>query len=87
MNDHEITFRIVKRIGVLQTYDVGWSKELNIVSWNGSTPKYDIRDWSPDHERMTKGITMFEDEARNAAKILAEHFAKMDEKVSSTPVV
>ncbi len=41
----------------------GWTKELNKVSWNGAEPKYDIRDWSPDHEKMGKGITLTDDEA------------------------
>ena len=36
----------------------GWRKELNLVSWNGATPKYDIREWAPGHEKMGKGITL-----------------------------
>ena len=53
-----VTVEIVRRIGVIRELDNGWSRELNIVSWNGSEPKYDIREWSPDHERMSRGITM-----------------------------
>jgi hypothetical protein len=26
----------------------GWSKELNLISWNDRDPKYDLREWSPD---------------------------------------
>ena len=25
-------------------------------------PKYDIRDWAPEHEKMGKGVTLSEDE-------------------------
>ena len=39
-----------------------YHKELNIVSWFGKEPKLDIRGWSDDHEKMTKGISLTEDE-------------------------
>ena len=66
-----IAFKIVKHIGVIATYDNGWAKELNIVSWNDAVPKFDIRDWSPDHARMTRGITLHENEARSLMNVLA----------------
>jgi len=28
----------------------GWTNKLNLISWNGREPKYDIRDWAPKHE-------------------------------------
>lgn len=59
MNDR-ISFEIVERIGVLETYSSGWSKEVNLVAWNGNPPKYDIRDWSEDHMHMSRGITLTE---------------------------
>ena len=40
----------------------GWTKELNLISWNGRDPKYDIREWAPDHEKMGKGVTLSKDE-------------------------
>lgn len=58
----EFTFEVVKNIGVLSESAKGWRKELNIVSWNGGKPKYDIRDWSPEHDKMGKGITLNEEE-------------------------
>ena len=58
----EFTYEIVKEIGVLSESSRGWTKELNIISWNGREPKYDIRDWSPDRERMGKGISLSLDE-------------------------
>lgn len=54
----DISFEIVKQIAILSTSAKGWTKELNLVSWNGCTPKYDIRDWSPNHDKMGKGITL-----------------------------
>ena len=58
----EIKYEIVEKIGVLSTTDKGWSKELNLVSWNDREPKYDIRDWNENHDKMGKGITLTRDE-------------------------
>lgn len=58
----EITYEIVEEIAVLSESDKGWTKELNLVSWNGGEPKYDIRDWAPDREKIGKGITLTEEE-------------------------
>ena len=67
----EITFEIVKSLGVLSTSHTGWTKEVNLVSWNGREAKYDIREWSPDHQKMTKGITLTETERRALEEALA----------------
>lgn len=66
----EITFEITKHIGVLSTGSRGWTKELNQVSWNGAAEKYDIREWSSDHEKMSKGVTLTEKEAYNLMELL-----------------
>lgn len=58
----EIKYEIVKNIGVLSKSASGWSKELNLISWNDRQPKYDLRDWSADHEKMGKGVTLSQDE-------------------------
>ncbi|MBT7071359.1 MAG: hypothetical protein HN975_10785, partial [Anaerolineae bacterium] len=36
----------------------GWTKELNLISWNGRAAKYDLRDWAPEREKMGKGVTL-----------------------------
>lgn len=54
----EIKFEIKEHLGVISEKSKDWKKELNLVSWNGGEPKYDIRDWAPDHEKMGKGITL-----------------------------
>lgn len=54
----EFKFEIVEHLGVLSTSPNGWTKELNRVSYNGAEPKFDLRSWSEDHEKMSKGITL-----------------------------
>lgn len=54
----DIKYEIIQEISVLSESAKGWSKQLNLISWNGATPKYDIRDWAPNHEKMGKGITL-----------------------------
>lgn len=66
----EISFEIVEHIGVLSTGTKGWTKELNLVSWNGCEPKYDIREWSPEHDKMGKGLTFSKDELEELKDIL-----------------
>ena len=68
--ENEVRFEIVEPIGVLTEHDTGWKKELNIVAWNGNQPKYDIRDWNPDHTQMNRGITLTEDEMRSVTRLL-----------------
>ena len=68
----EITFEVTKEIGVLSENPNGWKKELNLVSWNGRKPKYDIREWSPDKTRMTKGITLSDEEIETLKSLLEE---------------
>lgn len=67
-------FEIIENIGVIANYQTGWNKELNIVAWNGGVPKFDIRDWAPGREHMTRGITLHENEARALYQLLSEHF-------------
>ena len=54
----DFRYDIVEEIGVLSENAKGWRKELNLISWNGATPKYDIREWAPEHEKMGKGVTL-----------------------------
>lgn len=58
----DIKYEIKEEIAVLSENSRGWRKELNLVSWNDGAPKYDIREWAPDHERMGKGVTLTEEE-------------------------
>ena len=68
----ELKFEIKEYLGVLSENAKGWTKELNLISWNDREPKYDLRDWAPDHERMRKGITLSADELAELKAILNE---------------
>lgn len=70
----EVTFEIVEQIGTISEGKTGWNKELNLVSWNGAEPKYDIRDWDEGHERMTRGITLTKAAAKRLCELLKEEF-------------
>lgn len=72
----DIKFEIKEELGVLSESAKGWKKELNLISWNGAVPKYDLRDWSPNHEKMGKGITLTAEEVHELYKILM----KLDEQ-------
>lgn len=68
----DITYEIIKSLGVLGESSNGWKKEVNIISWNGRKPKLDIRDWDENHERMGKGITLHGDEVEVLKSILED---------------
>ncbi len=59
----EVTFEILETLGILRKSNVGWTRELNIVRWNGGSARYDIRDWDPAHSKMGRGITFTKEEA------------------------
>ena len=66
----DIKYEIKEELGVLSENAKGWRKELNLISWNDAEPKYDIRDWSPDHEKMGKGTTLNADELTKLKEII-----------------
>lgn len=68
----DIKFEIKEELGTLSESPKGWTKEVNLISWNGAAPKYDIRDWAPNHKKMGKGITLAAEEAEALYKILAK---------------
>lgn len=72
----ELKFEITEELGILSENEKGWRKELNLVSWNEREPKYDIRDWNPNHKRMSKGITLTKEEAQALYEILKEEFGE-----------
>lgn len=66
----ELKYEIKEHLGTLSENAKGWTKELNKVSWNDYPPKFDIREWSPDHTRMGKGVTLSEEEFENLKKLI-----------------
>ncbi|MBU5269467.1 YdbC family protein [Clostridium sporogenes] len=65
-----IKYEIIEKIGQLSESSKGWTKELNLISWNGRDPKYDLRDWAPEHEKMGKGITLSKEELKELRDML-----------------
>ena len=74
----EIQYEIVKEIAVLSTGDSGYTKEINLISWNGKEPKYDIRSFSPNREKCGKGITLTESEAAALLEALQKELNSRD---------
>ena len=70
--DKTITFEIISQLGVLSENSKGWKRELNLISWNGDEPRYDIRNWDPKHERMSRGITLSKAEMNNLLLYMRE---------------
>ena len=68
----DFSYEIVKEVGVLSETSRGWTKELNQISWNGREPKYDIREWAPDHKKMGKGVTISKEEMENLKALLKD---------------
>jgi len=71
VKDGYFRYDIVEEIGVLSENAKGWRKELNLISWNGATPKYDIREWAPEHEKMGKGVTLTKEELEALKKLIS----------------
>ena len=60
----EIKYEVIETIGIVSEGKNGWNKELNLIKWNDREPVYDIRTWSPDHEKIGKGVTVTVEEAK-----------------------
>jgi len=70
MSSREVTFEIKEHIGVISENNKGWTKEVNLVSWNGGEAKYDIREWDPEHVKMSRGVTLNEEQVTALRDIL-----------------
>ncbi|MBD5399988.1 MAG: hypothetical protein HDR51_05990 [Treponema sp.] len=66
----DFSFQITESIGVISTSKTGWTTELNKVSWSGRPAKFDLRGWSPDHQKMGKGITLSDEELKNLKNVI-----------------
>lgn len=73
-----MTMKLIKKIALISGSDTGFRKELNLVSWNGKEPKYDLRNWSPEGIPL-RGVTLTEDEAKELQKVLNDKFAEQTE--------
>ena len=68
----DIKYEILKKLGSVSISASGWTKELNLISWNDREPKYDLRDWSADGEKMGKGVTLTHDELLALKELLGK---------------
>lgn len=66
----DIKFEIIETAGLLSESTKGWTKELNLISWNDKEAKYDIRDWDSEHKKMGKGVTLSIEELKKLKDIL-----------------
>jgi len=66
----EIEYKICKHIGNISQPNNGWTKELNLISWNNCEPVYDLRTWNADHSRMGKGVTITAGEMAELKKLI-----------------
>lgn len=66
----KFSYEIIETVAVLSEGAKGWQKELNLISWNGRDPKYDLRDWAPEHEKMGKGVTLSIEEVQALKRAL-----------------
>ena len=78
----EIKYEIVQEICVLSESARGWTKELTLVSWNDREPKFDLREWAPEHSRMGKGVTLSKEEMQ----MILDTMANFDENADEMPI-
>lgn len=72
-DNKEFKYEVIRTIGVLSTNEkTGWRRLLRLISWNGGEAKYDLRDWSPDDEKMGKGVSLTREEAKKLIPLLSE---------------
>ena len=71
MKNNQYNFEIIKHLGIIESYPSEWTKEINLVSWNGGPAKYDIREWSPEHDKMSRGLTLTKEEVVKLMDILS----------------
>lgn len=67
----DFSFQITEKIGELSASKSGWTLELNKVSWSGRSAKFDLRSWSPDHQKMGKGVTLTDEEVKKLGALIS----------------
>lgn len=75
-NDKEFSYEISETIQVLSKNAKGWTKEVNLVAWNGRQPKLDLREWNHGEGKMGKGVTLTDEEGELLYKALKERYDK-----------
>lgn len=73
-----MTLEVIRKIALISGSETGFRKELNVVSWNGREPKYDLRNWSPEGMAL-KGLTLTEEDVKELQKALNDMFTEQAE--------
>lgn len=82
----EFSYEIIEEVGAIGSPTAsGWSTRLNLISWNGGSPKLDIRSWNEDMSRMGKGVSFSKEDAKDLA-ILLNSYLGMDEEDLDRPL-
>lgn len=71
-NNEHLEFEIIKNIAVLSKERSGWTKELNLISFNDAPPKYDLRSWDPNHIQMGRGLTLSKTEMKKLKEAIED---------------
>lgn len=67
--DNRFKYKLIKKVGVISRNQAGWTKEVNIVSYNDKKSVIDIRIWSPNN-KMSRGITIDKNDLKTLIKLL-----------------
>lgn len=73
-----MNFEIVKTLLSLPAEGT-FHKELNVIKWGDNKPKLDLRGWNDDHTKMTKGITLTDEEAEAFAETIRNRKENKDD--------
>ncbi|NMD38514.1 MAG: hypothetical protein GYA87_07555 [Christensenellaceae bacterium] len=79
-NTDEFKYEIINELGKITEKSTGWYKEFNRISFNGREPKYDIRMWKDNRNKMGKGITLSESELRKLKELIDIEIDYLDRK-------
>lgn len=80
----EFSYEIIEEIGQVGSPTAsGWSTRLNLISWNGGSPKLDIRSWNEDMSRMGKGVSFSKEDAKDLALLLNSYLGIDEEDLDS----
>ncbi|MGP1569433.1 MAG: YdbC family protein [Eubacteriales bacterium] len=82
-NQDKVVYKVIRKLGVVAEYPNGWTKEVNLISWNDKEPKVDLRDWDEKHEHMSRGITLKVEETAKVVDILEAFLLAEGEKASA----
>ena len=74
MTDKEFSYEIKEQLAVLSK-DGDNTLEANMISYNGYKPKLDIRKWDRKENKLLRGITLNEDEAKALLSVLQKKYA------------